>query len=710
MQFLNSVFKESDEYGKIEKAIKGKKTPAAFNGFSHIHKALAISSYCSEGRKAFVLTSDEAECVRLSEDLEALGKKTLLFPARDFTLKSVSVYSKEYEHKRIGTLTSILVGDFDVVLASVDAAMQITIPMGFLNKHTFTIQEGDEIKLDDLMVKLISSGFSRCDMVEGTGQFSIRGGIVDIFSPNHKNPIRIDFWGDEVDKISYIDVVSQRSISSEKEIMICPASEVFFENAGELIEKIENYLKTTKKISDKAVDRINKDIDAIKSGVAFPIDRYMSLIFEGKETIFNYLENCQIFASESLKIAEKIRTTLFRNEEDIKDLYEEGSLSKGQDDFYLQRAEFYNLLERRGVVFLEGFIRSSYEIGLKALETVNLKQSSLWSGSILTLVDDIKTTRKDAKFLICTPTKKSGELLLEELENNGIKARFSEEIKKLVNGITITVGGLSAGFNIPSLDFTFISQGKTSVKNKKIRQSRKDAKPYGSLEELHKGDYVVHASHGIGIFDGINSMSVAGIKKDYIKIQYAGKDVLYVPVTQLDLVSKYIGPREDSGVRLHKLGGTQWHQTRQRVKSAVKNMAKQLTALYAKRMQTKGFAFSADGDLQSDFESRFEHEETDDQLRCAMEIKGEMEREVPMDRLLCGDVGFGKTEVALRAAFKCIADGKQCAILVPTTILAWQHYNTTLARMGNLPVNVDMLSRFRTIKQQTEIIIKLKSG
>ena len=710
MEFLNSIFSSSPEFQKVKTAIEEKNLPAAFNGFSHIHKALIVSSFCKvEKKKVFLITSDEAECTRLSEDLMNLGCKPLIFPARDFTLKSVSVYSKEYEHKRIGTLTSVLVGDFDIVLASIDAAMQLTIPQSLLEKHIFYIKQGEEIKTPDLIEKLVSSGYSRCDMVEGTGQFSVRGGIIDIFPPNLQKPVRIDFWGDEVDKISIVDVLNQRSIEEIQEIMISPAAEVFPENREELKKNIESYISKTKKLSDKAKVRLNSDMDNLSNGVAVPLDRYLPLIFKEETTIFDYLGNALLMASESLKISERIRGYSWQNDEDLKDLLEDGSISQGLDKFILEPSEVFAKFSK-GAVYLEGFVRSSYEIPLKTMETVNLKQSSLWSGSILTLVEDINLRNKKAKYIICTPNKKGGELLLEELENNGIKAVFTESIKKLSAGITITVGGLSAGFNIPSLDVTFISQGKNNVKNKKIRSSRKDAKPYGSLEELHKGDYVVHVSHGIGVFDGINSISVQGIKKDYIKIRYAGKDVLYVPVTQLDLVSKYIGPREDSGVRLHKLGGTEWHKTKQRVKHAVKNMAKQLTALYAKRMQSKGFAFSEDGDLQSDFESRFQYEETEDQLRCAYEIKSDMERAVPMDRLLCGDVGFGKTEVALRAAFKCVADGKQCAILVPTTILAWQHFNTTVARMGNIPVNVEMLSRFRTKKQQTEIIRKVKNG
>ena len=277
-------------------------------------------------------------------------------------------------------------------------------------------------------------------------------------------------------------------------------------------------------------------------------------------------------------------------------------------------------------------------------------------------------------------------------------------------GVTVIPGGLSAGFEIPSQKFMLITHRFIAPEGKKHKRKHKAGQEIGSLDELKKGDYVVHEAHGIGVFDGINRITQGGVTKDYIKIKYAKSDVLYVPVTQLDLVSKYIGAAENGGVRLNRLGGSEWQKTRKRVKAAVKDMAKQLTALYAKRMAVKGYAFSPDTDLQNDFERRFEYEETDDQLRCINEIKRDMERETPMDRLLCGDVGFGKTEVALRAAFKCISEGKQCALLVPTTILAMQHYNTIIRRFGEMPVSVGLLNRFVSPKEQARVIADLKCG
>ena len=710
MEYLSEVFSSTPEFKKLCSLIDKKTLPAALNGLSHIHKALLVSALVKRKKKAVLICSDESECAKFSEDLSKLGCQTLMFPYRDFTLKSVSGYSKEYEHKRTGTLSRLLDGDFSVLLFSVDAAMQRTVPPEMLERHIFILNSGDTLEREELISRLVSGGYTRCDMVEGAGQFAARGSIVDVFPPDRERAVRIDFWGDEIDKISEIDAESQRSVNDLQSVKLAPAAEVFCESEDRLISEIGNYIEKNKKLSENARKRLFDDLDSAKNGISLPLDRYLPFIFDRESYIFDYIGKAEILVSESLNVAEKVRTYTWQMSEDIKQLFEDGSLSKGLDKLIMEPSEFYGILENGGAVFLENFARSSYEVTLKAVETFSFQQSSFWSGSVFTLIDDLSGIKKGSSYVVLAGGEKAAKNLARELSEAGINAQYSDNPKGLTKGVTVMPGGLSAGFYLPSIDFTLITQGGNFAPSKKYKTRRKDAKPYGSLEELHKGDYVVHASHGIGIFDGINTMSVGGIKKDYIKIKYSGQDVLYVPVTQLDLVSKYIGPREDGAVRLHKLGGSEWSKTRQRVRKAVKDMAKQLTVLYAKRMQTKGYSFPEDDDLQSDFESRFQYEETDDQLRCAREIKEDMQRPVPMDRLLCGDVGFGKTEVALRAAFKCIADGRQCAILVPTTILAFQHYNTATARMGTLPVNVEMISRFRTKKQQTEILKRLKSG
>lgn len=710
MEYLGKIFATTPEYAKIKSAIKQRELPMAINGLSHIHKALLLSSYCKDtGCKALYITADEGECARMSEDLSALGIAALQFPARDFTLRNVSVYSREYEHKRIAVLNRIAENDYDIILASVDAVIGYTIPPDMLKDSTFGIKVGCEYPIENLIENLVNCGYTRSEVVEGIGQFSVRGGILDVFPPNCHAPIRVDLFGDEVDKLSYIDLKSQRSTEDIDEVYICPAVEVFCKDRASTAEKIRKIGDTAKKISEDLKTRLNTDADELLGGGFLSLDRYLPQIFGEYKTLLDYVENATVFLSETIKINERICAYLWQLSQDLEQLLEEGLIYSSNCKLCLETDEFNLLLKKRGAVYLENFARSSYETKLKSLLTLNLQQSSFWGGDISTLEDDIVSAPAGIKFLILAGTDRAAKVLASDLSERGIAAVYSEKIEKITSP-TVIAGGLSAGFYIPSIGLTVITHGSNKTKAKKQIKRPKNSVAYGSLDELQKGDYVVHTVHGIGVFDGIHSMSVGGYKKDYIKILYAGQSVLYVPVTQLDLVSKYIGPKEDSGVRLHKLGSNDWNKTRARVKKAVKDMAKQLTVLYAKRMQEKGFSFSEDNDLQSDFECRFEYEETEDQIRSINEIKGDMQRAVPMDRLLCGDVGFGKTEVALRAAFKCVADGKQCAILVPTTILAWQHFNTTVNRLGNLPVNVEMLSRFRTKKQQTDILRRIKNG
>lgn len=710
MNYLGKIFSTTPEYKRIKKAIASRELPAAVNGVSHIHKALMLAAHSvGSNQKSLFISADEGECARLFEDLTALGVKAILFPARDFTLRDVSVYSREYEHKRVAALEKILKGDFDVVLTAVDAAVQYTLPSSDLKANSFTINVGGELDSGALIERLIGCGYTRSDIVEGIGQFSVRGGIIDVFPPNCYAPIRVDLWGDEVDKLSYVDIKTQRSIEEINEVLICPAVEVFCADISGLLQKIKDQRLTEKRISEKAKVKLQNDIDVLRGGGSVALDRYLPLVFKAPCTLFDYMQGATLFVSESLKVKERFRAYFWQLTEDQKQLLEEGLLIPANCKLCIEPDALNYNFEKMGAIYLESFARSSYDTKIKSLLSFNMQQSSFWGGSTETLADDILSAPKGVNFLILAGTERAANVLCGDLANKGVKAVFSNQINE-IKGVMVAMGGLSAGFYIPSISLTVITQGKHNQIKKKQVKSNKNAAPYGSLDELQKGDYVVHTAHGIGIFDGIVSMTASGVKKDYIKILYAGQSVLYVPVTQLDLVSKYIGPREESGVRLHKLGGSEWAKTRTRVKKAVKDMAKQLTLLYAKRMQQKGYPFSEDSDLQSDFECRFEYEETEDQLRCTGEIKSDMERAVPMDRLLCGDVGFGKTEVALRAAFKCVADGKQCAILVPTTILAWQHYNTTLNRLGNLPVNVEMLSRFRTKKQQTDILRRLKSG
>lgn len=708
-KIFKKLFSSLPEYSEIEKAMNNKNLPIAISGLSHIHRILlCVCLAVDNGLKPLIITSGEAENERVLEDLSALGIDCAIFPARDYSLRGGVSRSHDYEHQRLGTLSRLLEGDFDVVLASAEASIGRTIPPEKLKQRCFTLNLGDCILQDELISRLLAGGYVRSEQVDGPGQFSVRGSIVDLFTPNLKSACRIDFFGDEVDSISLFQTDTQRRTENLKQIKVTPAAEASHDSTDDFKSELLE-LANKPKLKENQLKRINDDIARIENGSVCSLDAYLDLVFGEKVTIFDYLtDKSPVFIFDSTAVDERVENCIDLHFEEIKALISDEVLPPCFSSVYIDKPTFTAKLRDRNTIFCDTFPKTSYSLPPKAVFNLNLKQSSGFTGSAAALAEDIKGARLKLT-IVLAGAERTASNLCEELSELGIKATFTAEPDHIGSkGVFITTGVLSAGFELTGVSAAVIVHSKATFMKRKRRFKAGNA--VGSLEELQHGDYVVHATHGIGIFDGVQQMKTQGITRDYIKIKYAGKDALYVPVTSLDLVSKYIGNSEDTNVKLNKLGSSDWHRTRSRVKSAVKDMAKQLTALYAKRMSTKGYAFSPDHDLQSDFERRFEFDETDDQLRCIGEIKRDMERTAPMDRLLCGDVGFGKTEVAFRAAFKCIADGKQCAILVPTTILAWQHYNTALERFNNMAVNIEMLSRFRTPKQHEVIKKNLVAG
>lgn len=708
MKFENEILSKDISYQKLSAEIKAGALPIMASGLSEIHKALVLSAlFDGTGKKIAVITKDEAAATALLEDLICFGKNAVILPQRDYNLARMQGYSREYEQKRIDTLSKVFDGDFDILVLSLDSALQYTLPPNVLEKSRFKIEVGKSYDITGLCDKLIASGYERYEICDGAGQFCVRGGIMDIFPIGCKNPVRIEFWGDEADSISQFDIFTQRRGETLSSVTVCPATELPYEKEM-LAEKIENIL--TKRRKEQPADKFAYgDIELLRSGIRVEPDLYIPLLYEKRATVFDYLDGVLFALCESGNIKERFKSLGIAHNEDIKNLITNGIILSECADCYLSKADFLSYTEK--ALFLETFPRSSFEVPFKSVINFDYKRISAWSGDVTSLKEDLEISLKNGgSAVILAGESKSAALLCEELCEKGIKASFSETFKCVKNGVLVTLGGLSSGFEIPSQKFSLFTHRYILSEEKHRKKRPKNSKEIGSLDELKCGDYVVHVSHGIGIFDGINSIKTGGVTKDYICIKYFGSDVLYVPVTQLDLVSKYIGAAENGGIKLNRLGSSEWNKTKSRVRSAVKNMAKELTALYAKRMSAKGYAFSVDTDLQNNFERRFEYEETEDQLRSVNEIKRDMERDIPMDRLLCGDVGFGKTEVALRAAFKCISEGKQCALLVPTTILALQHYNTVIRRFGDMPVTVKMLSRFVPLKEQKKTVSDIKLG
>ena len=719
MSCFSEIMLNNEEYVKFSHALSKNRVPMGALGLSQINKAHLIHTISEEGRKCIAVTPDEASARRLAEDISAMGSRALVFSARDFSFSVSEGQSREYEHVRLGTLSSIIKGDFDVVTCSIEAFMQFTMPPEELLERTCTLVSGEDFSLDKAVEILIKAGYVRSPQVDGSGQFAVRGGILDVFPPHTENPVRIEFWGDTVDLISSFEAESQRRTENLDKIEITPATEIIFDSFDELKNRLTDFVSTVKgKGSQKAKASLNADIEKLTNEVRVSsLDRYLPLAYSYMATVMDYCsEGTVLCVCDSAGVKERGEACIKLLNEEISACFEEGVLCKGLDKFSLQWSEILGVFGKNKTVYLDNLPRGSFDTPVKELINFTALQLNLWNGSVGVLTDDILSfkNKKDRTCVVMAGTEKAAKALCDDLEKEGFKAIFfGKKPEKFQTGyVNIIEGSLSAGMEYPHQKFRLMSYGRRTAPKKVTKHKNyKPSNAFHSLEEMRKGDYIVHSMHGIGIFEGITQLEASGATKDYIKIRYDKGDILYIPVTQLDHVAKYIGPRsETNSVKLNKLGSDKWQKTKNRVKSAVKDMADDLIKLYSKRLNIQGFAFSPDIDMQSDFERRFEFDETDDQLRCIDEIKNDMEKPHPMDRLLCGDVGFGKTEVALRGVFKCIADGKQCAILVPTTILALQHYQTIQKRFEGFPVESAMLSRFCTPKQQSEIVKNLKRG
>lgn len=710
MSCISEIFKQSGEFERLA-AAKGAK--GVLGAADAVKAPLIHALMQTGGGKALVITPDEASAVRMCENLSALQSGVVLYPSREFTFEQVTGVSREFEHIRLGALAKLLSGECTAVVCSVNAACQFTAPPQELKKRTLKLKTGAAMPLSELAQRLVYAGYSRYDQVDGVSQFAIRGGIADIFPPGNSEPVRLEFWGDTIDTISTFDPVTQRRTGKIAEMEIIPATEVLFDSNEKFAKSIEKLSASLRGKAVQARKWLDTDSENLKKGILPACcDKYLPLAY-ASNGIFDYFgAEDALFVCESAKVKERGQNSDKLWRERIKFSLQDMTLCKGLDKFCLDFEELKAFYEKLGAVYLDSLPRGSFDTPVSCLADLNTQSFNRWSGKTAELEEELRPLLKN-KYTVCimAGTARSARALANDLNDDGIFAVFADGFPPAFQkgAVTVTTGTMSAGFRIADMKFALITHTKAQVRQNKRRKSN-SKNAIHSLDELSVGDYIVHNVHGIGVFEGIQALEMNKIKKDYIKISYAKGDALYVPVTQLDLVSKYIGPGDNTHVKVNRLGGGEWKKAKAKVRESVKDMAKELIALYAKRMSTKGFAFSEDTDLQRDFELRFAYEETDDQLRCTEEIKRDMERPIPMERLLCGDVGFGKTEVALRAAFKCISEGKQCALLVPTTVLAMQHFNTARERMEAFPVTVEMLSRFVPAQKQKKIVKGIESG
>ena len=725
MKLLTQILSGVPEFPRLLAALDSGGCPAAVSGLSAVHRAhFAAGIWQQTGRPVVLLCADETEADRLAEDLTAFtGQAVRRLSARDFTFHNAAVVSRQWEHRRLSALRALAAGESPLTVCTVESLLQRTLPRTLLTQCAQMLRVGESHDLPELAERLSAAGYTRCEQVEGVGQFALRGGILDVFSPAFDRPVRAEFFGDEIDSMGLFDVSSQRRMVNLRQAEILPAAEVLPQLAPGgfpgLLEALDGLIARAEKAKPPhpaLLATLNEDRERFQAGAAFPAaDRYLALIYPQMATAADYLpEDAVVLFCESPRVAERAKHYLWRLEEDVKTLLEGGQVSGELAVYARTMEELCRVLGDYPVCFLDSFASSSYPLRPRVMLDVMAKQLPSYGASLETAAGDLRHYQGAGFGAVVLAGGEQRCLNLQSLlREEKVRSAVDFALHDLPGPgqAVLCVGGLSAGFEYPDAKLAVLTEGRPAAPRKPRPKKQTNRQKLDSYADLSPGDLVVHEHHGIGRYVGMVKMTADGVQKDYVKINYAGADVLYVPATQLDLVSKYIGAGENvEAKKLSKLGGADWEKAKTRAKKAVADLAKGLIQLYAERQRLPGYAFSPDSPWQKEFEDQFEYTETDDQLRCIAEIKRDMEKATPMDRLLCGDVGYGKTEVAFRAIMKCVLDGKQAAILAPTTVLARQHYLTAKRRFAKFPVEIDVVSRFRTAGQMRATLQKLQAG
>ena len=733
MQELNRQMMTLPELRELEEIIRFGTGPAAVSGVSGVHRAMLGAALRQETKRPLaVLCADEQEARRMAADLAALtGEECVTLFAREWQLRDRVSASHSFEQERLDALCRMAFGRTGIVVATVDGMMQRTLPPTALRDAVLTLRLGEEHDLRALAERLTAAGYVRCEQVEGAGQFAVRGGILDVYSPMSA-PVRVEFFDTEIDAMGEFDVATQRRTKNLEELTVLPAAEVlpFAAEGGRdaMLARMEHAAaQLAKKVTtEKTAAAIRADMDRLREDLPLGgMDRYLAAAYPTAVCAADYLpEGSIVLVCEGSRVMERAKGCAFEWGEDLKILLEEGALA-GQ--FASLTVELEDLTRRlRGsfpLLLCDSLPTSRYLAPPRAMLSINARQLPSYGGSLETAAADMEHyLAAGSGVLVLCGNETRARNFHRLLEERGVRARLDLTDRTLpaAGETVIGLGALSAGCEYPQLRLVILTEGQllapVSGKAPRTVRQKKDSsrQKLRSYTDLTPGDLVVHQRHGIGRFVGMERIRVDGADKDYIKIAYAGSDSLYVPATQLDMVSKYIGSHgggeEGEHVKLNKLGGTDWTKAKSRAKAAAKDLAKGLIKLYAERQRRPGFAFSPDSPWQTEFEEAFPYAETGDQLQAIADIKKDMEQPRPMDRLLCGDVGYGKTEVALRAIMKCVLDGKQAAILVPTTVLAQQHYATACGRFKDFPVKIEVLSRFTTAKEQKCILEAARTG
>ncbi|MDP4088250.1 MAG: transcription-repair coupling factor [Bacillota bacterium] len=724
---LMAPLKESDIFKNFISGLSRDRYPGTVFGLSESARSYVICGIFEElNKNIIVITHSDVECRALYEDLSLFTPNVYYFPSKEIVFYNVYAISGDLRWERLKVIREMLGPGKKIIVASADSLAPLYTPVELYRKYTFKISVGDSVSLSDIAHKLVQCGYERMEMVDGKGQFSIRGGIMDVFPPISSMPYRIELFGDEVDSIRSFNTESQRSIDKVNEIEIFPAKEIVLEKHNieegySLIEKdlTDRLAKFDKKKDKEAWEKIQSltkaNLESLKENWSFEtIDSYVPYFYERTSDFFDYMEDSVIIIDDSQRCKGKLDSLYFEFEDSYISLLQRGDVLPRQGELLVDKEVLLNKLKASRIIALSAMGRTQ-DIVTPAT-TASFSQITLHSyhGQLDMLIDDIKEKkRRGFRTLILSGTRPRGERLVSTLKERGIESIYRDIVGEMHEGeVVITFGNQLKAYEYPELKVCVISDKEVFGESKRKaakKLPKKGVSKIKSFTELKLGDYVVHVNHGIGVYKGIKQLEVEGLKRDFLEITYDADATLYVPVEQLDMIQKYIGS-EGKAPRINKLGGTEWAKAKAKVKKSINEIAEDLVKLYASRSMVKGYKFSNDTVWQKQFEEEFPYEETQDQITSLQEIKTDMESDKPMDRLLCGDVGYGKTEVAVRAAFKAIMDGKQVAFLVPTTILAEQHYNNMLKRFSDFPVTVDMISRFRTSAQVKDTLKAVKEG
>ncbi len=707
---MNAILKNLIDNNKFQdylKNIKEKISPINLLGLTDVAKVQFVVATKEEiKRPVCLITYNEIQAKKLMDDISYFTSKAVYFPKKEIVTYDYIVESKDLLYERMDALNKIKNGNADIIVTTVEACMQEMIIEKDLYANVIDFQFNKEYHFEEVKEKLAKLGYERSDIIEGKGQFSVRGDIIDISNTNKKG-VRIEFWGDEIDSIRYFDISSQRSTEELKQIKIYPATEYLLtKSIEEICKEIEN-----SEVEDSSA--IEADIEYIKEGnYLSKIDKYIRFFYNKTASFIDYLpKESIIFLDEIGKIKARAENIKKDSEVLIKTLIEKHKIVPQILENLKDYIEIEEVLNKKQEVFLE---KQDIAFNRPNLYRYTYKELNFYKSSISLLIEKtIENLSNNKKVVILTGNEENSSKIIKLLSEKEIPHSYVENLnQKLENGmVTVSKGILSSGFECFDTDLIVITSQELFSSDKKRKKSSSAFKQGEKIvfADLKVGDYVVHKTNGIGQFIGVNTIKTGTVTKDYIKIKYKGEDILYVPTNSLDNVRKYIGAGE-AVPKLNKLGSKEWEHTKAKVKSNLREVARNLIELYAKRKNARGYAFGKDTAWQKQFEDDFQYVETDDQLRCIEEVKHDMENDMPMDRLLCGDVGYGKTEVAIRAAFKAVMDQKQVAYLVPTTVLANQQYETFKERMKNFPIRVELLNRFRTPKEQKEIAKKLQLG